>query len=40
MTFNTTEWVARGDPIPGIGANQTVRDEAWKLQVGEVSETP
>lgn len=37
VTFNTTEWVARGEPMPGIGANQATLDEAWKLKVGAIS---
>lgn len=36
VTFNTSDWVARGEPIPGIGANQATLDEAWKLKVGAV----
>jgi peptidyl-prolyl cis-trans isomerase D len=38
VTFNTTEWVAKGDPIPGIGANQQFTDEAWSTAVGKVSD--
>ncbi|HEX4438509.1 MAG TPA: SurA N-terminal domain-containing protein [Thermoanaerobaculia bacterium] len=37
ITFNTTEWVAKTDAIPGIGANQAFTDEAWTLGVGKVS---
>ncbi len=40
VTFNTTEWGARGDSIPGIGANQKFSDEAWTTAVGKVSPTP
>ncbi|MFY9551998.1 MAG: SurA N-terminal domain-containing protein [Thermoanaerobaculia bacterium] len=40
VNVNTTEWTARGDAIPGIGANQKFSDEAWTLAVGKVSATP
>ena len=40
VNLNTTEWAAKGDPIPGIGANQKFADEAWRLSVGKVSATP
>jgi len=40
ITFNTTEWTARGDAIPGIGASQKFSDEAWSTPLGKVSPTP
>jgi peptidyl-prolyl cis-trans isomerase D len=40
ITYNTTEWAAKGDSIPGIGANQKFSDEVWGLSVGKVSSTP
>jgi len=40
VNLNTTEWAAKGDPIPGIGANQKFADEAWGLSIGKVSATP
>ncbi len=40
VTYNTTEWSARGDAIPGIGANQKFSDEAWTTPLGKVSATP
>ncbi len=40
VNFNTTEWAAKGDPTPGIGANQKFSDEAWTLSIGKVSATP
>jgi peptidyl-prolyl cis-trans isomerase D len=40
VNLNTTEWVAKGDPIPGIGANAKFAEESWKLAVGKVSATP
>jgi peptidyl-prolyl cis-trans isomerase D len=36
-TFNTSDWVGKGEAIPGIGANQATLDEAWKLKIGAVS---
>ena len=39
VTFNTTDWVGKGEVIQGIGANPSVADEAWKLKVGAVSAT-
>jgi peptidyl-prolyl cis-trans isomerase D len=40
ITYNTTEWAAKGDAIPGVGANQKFSDEVWGLSVGKVSSTP
>ncbi|MGE5413541.1 MAG: peptidyl-prolyl cis-trans isomerase, partial [Syntrophomonadaceae bacterium] len=40
VTYNTTEWTARGDAIPGIGTNQKFSDEAWSTPLGKVSDTP
>ena len=40
LTYNTTEWTARGDSIPGIGNNQKFADEAWGTALGKVSPTP
>lgn len=40
LTYNTTEWTARGDSIPGIGNNQKFADEAWGTALGKVSSTP
>jgi peptidyl-prolyl cis-trans isomerase D len=39
VTFNTSDWVSKGESIPGIGANQATIDEAWRLKVGSISET-
>jgi peptidyl-prolyl cis-trans isomerase D len=39
VTYNTTEWTARGDSIPGIGTNQKFSDEAWTTPLGKVSST-
>ena len=40
VTYNTTEWAARGDAIPGIGTNQKFADEAWTTPLGKVSTVP
>ncbi len=40
VTYNTTEWAARGDSIPGIGTNQKFGDEAWNTPLAKVSDTP
>ena len=37
VTFNTTPWIARGEPVPGIGANAAFSDEAFRLKLGKVS---
>jgi peptidyl-prolyl cis-trans isomerase D len=39
VTFNTTPWVARGEPVPGIGANPQFADEAFSTKIGRVSKT-
>jgi peptidyl-prolyl cis-trans isomerase D len=38
--YNTTEWSARGDTIPGIGNNQKFADEAWTTPLGKISSVP
>ena len=40
VTYNTTEWNARGDAIAGIGTNQKFSDEAWTTPLGKISATP
>jgi peptidyl-prolyl cis-trans isomerase D len=40
LTYNTTEWTARGDSIPGIGNNQKFAEEAWGTPLGKISSTP
>lgn len=40
VTFNETPWVAKGDPVPGIGANERFTSEAWAVKVGQISPTP
>jgi parvulin-like peptidyl-prolyl isomerase len=40
INLNTTEWTARGDAMPGIGANQKFSDEAWTTSVGKISANP
>ena len=40
LTYNTTEWTARGDSIPGIGNNQKFAEEAWGTPLAKISSTP
>ena len=40
VTYNTTEWVSRGEPVPGIGANPRFSEQAWATKVGELSREP
>ena len=40
VTYNTSEWVSKGEPITGIGANAQAVTEAWNLKIGEISKTP
>jgi peptidyl-prolyl cis-trans isomerase D len=40
VTYNTSEWIAKGEPITGLGANPTVTGEAWNLKVGQISKEP
>jgi len=39
ITFNTTDWVSKGEPIPGVGGNPATLDVAWKLKIGALSST-
>jgi len=39
VTYNTSEWISKGEPITGIGANAQAVAEAWNLKIGEVSRT-
>jgi peptidyl-prolyl cis-trans isomerase D len=39
VTFNTTPWVARGEPVPGVGANAQFAQEAFDLKLGKISKT-
>jgi peptidyl-prolyl cis-trans isomerase D len=40
VTYNETPWAAKGDPIPGIGANARFSEEVWSLKLGQISTTP
>ena len=40
VTYNTTDWVGRGDPVPGIGANPKFSDAAWSVKIGQMSSDP
>jgi peptidyl-prolyl cis-trans isomerase D len=39
VTFNTTPWVARGEAIPGVGANADFAQQAFSLKLGQISKT-
>jgi peptidyl-prolyl cis-trans isomerase D len=39
VTFNTTPWVSRGEPIPGVGANAQFSQEAFEGKLGRVAKT-
>ncbi|HTO86445.1 MAG TPA: peptidyl-prolyl cis-trans isomerase [Thermoanaerobaculia bacterium] len=39
VTFNTTPWVARGEAIPGVGANADFAQEAFSLKLGQISKS-
>jgi peptidyl-prolyl cis-trans isomerase D len=38
--YNTTDWLSRGDPVPGIGANARFSELAWSLKIGQLGKTP
>jgi peptidyl-prolyl cis-trans isomerase D len=40
VSYNETPWVAKGDPVPGIGSNPRFSDEAWTVKLGQISGTP
>ena len=40
VTYNTTEWVSRGAPIPGVGANTRFSDVAWSSRLGQLDRNP
>lgn len=40
VTYNTSDWIAKGEPITGLGANPTATAEAWTLKVGQISKEP
>ncbi len=40
VTYNTSEWISKGEPITGLGANARANDEAWSLKVGQISKDP
>lgn len=40
VTYNTSEWIAKGEPVTGLGANPTVTAEAWNLKIGQISKEP
>lgn len=40
VTFNTTDWLSRGEPVPGIGANARFSEQVWNRKVGQLSRDP
>ena len=40
VTFNETPWIAKGEAVPGIGANARFNEEAWAVKLGQISTTP
>jgi peptidyl-prolyl cis-trans isomerase D len=40
VTYNTTDWVGKGDAVPGIGANPKFTDAAWAMKIGQISKEP
>ncbi|HXM79794.1 MAG TPA: peptidyl-prolyl cis-trans isomerase [Thermoanaerobaculia bacterium] len=40
VTYNTSEWISKGEPITGLGANQRATEAAWSLKVGQISKDP
>jgi len=37
VKYETSEWIAKGEPVTGLGANPAVTAEAWNLKIGQVS---
>jgi len=40
VTYNTTPWVSKGEPIEGVGANPQFSEEAWAAKLAEISANP
>jgi peptidyl-prolyl cis-trans isomerase D len=40
VTYNTSEWISKGEPITGLGANQQAIDAAWSQKIGQISKDP
>lgn len=40
VTYNTSEWISKGEPITGLGANQRATEAAWSLKIGQISKDP
>jgi peptidyl-prolyl cis-trans isomerase D len=38
--FETSEWISKGEPITGIGANAQAIEAAWSQKIGQVSKEP
>jgi len=40
VSYNTAEWVSRGEAVPGIGSNPQFTEEAWSTKLSEISANP
>jgi peptidyl-prolyl cis-trans isomerase D len=40
VTYNTTDWISRGEAIPGIGSNPRFSELAWSLKIGQLGKDP
>lgn len=40
VTYNTSEWISKGEPITGLGANSQAAAAAWNLKIGQISKEP
>ncbi|MEO8190000.1 MAG: SurA N-terminal domain-containing protein [Acidobacteriota bacterium] len=40
VKYDTSEWISKGEPITGLGANARANDEAWSLKIGQISKDP
>jgi peptidyl-prolyl cis-trans isomerase D len=40
VTYNETPWFAKGEAVPGIGANPGFSDAAWNTKLGQISAAP
>ena len=38
--YNTTDWISRGDAVPGVGANPRFSEVAWSGKIGQLVKNP
>ncbi|HEY6931186.1 MAG TPA: SurA N-terminal domain-containing protein [Thermoanaerobaculia bacterium] len=38
--YNTTDWISRGDSVPGVGANPRFSELAFSGKIGQLQKTP